>query len=94
MAAAEGHEEICKFLVDRGAIINRSDRWGASPLDDAHRHKQNHVLKYLRSKGGASGSSSQTANFITAAAEGDIDEVRALLEFSTLDVNKGDYDRR
>ena len=36
VAAAEGHLDICKFLVENGAHINRSDRWGASPLDDAY----------------------------------------------------------
>ena len=80
VAAAEGHLDICKFLVENGAHINRSDRWGASPLDDAYRHKHTKVLKYLRIHGAISGSSNQVANFITAAAEGDIDEVRTLLE--------------
>ena len=109
VAAAEGHLDICKFLVENGAHINRSDRWGASPLDDAYRHKHTKVLKYLRIHGAISGSSNQVANFITAAAEGDIDEVRTLLELFVDDttgtisgdgeqqlqlIDKGDYDRR
>lgn len=32
VAASEGHLEICKWLVQRGARINRSDGWGGSPL--------------------------------------------------------------
>ncbi|OEU18680.1 ankyrin, partial [Fragilariopsis cylindrus CCMP1102] len=51
VAASEGHLEICTFLVQRGAKINRSDRWGGSPLDDASRHRHKEVIKYLRSLG-------------------------------------------
>lgn len=79
MAASEGHLDIVKLLIHRGARINRSDRWGGSPLDDAHRHRQTDVAVYLRSKGGTTGSADQTANLITAAAQGDLDEVRMLL---------------
>lgn len=28
LAASEGHVDICRFLVERGARVNRSDRWG------------------------------------------------------------------
>ncbi|KAL7546757.1 hypothetical protein ACHAWF_010089 [Thalassiosira exigua] len=95
IAASEGHLSICRFLVDHGARINRSDRWGGSPLDDAHRHRHIDCLEYLRSAGGtfASGAS-QATNFIAAASEGDMDEVATLLRLGFLDVNEGDYDRR
>jgi len=79
VAASEGHLDIVRLLVHRGATINRSDRWGGSPLDDAHRHRQAEVATYLRSKGGTTGSADQTSNLITAAAQGDLDEVRMLL---------------
>ena len=45
IASSEGHLEICKLLVKRGAKINRSDRWGLAPLDDAHRHQHLEVLQ-------------------------------------------------
>lgn len=79
VAASEGHLDIVRLLVHRGARINRSDRWGGSPLDDAHRHRQTEVATYLRQKGGSTGSADQTSNLITAAAQGDLDEVRMLL---------------
>ena len=94
IAASEGHLGICQFLVDRGARINRSDRWGHSPLDDAYRHRHSSVMDYLRSCGGAFGSPSQANNFISAASEGDIEEVRALMELGDIDYNEGDYDKR
>jgi len=94
VAASEGHIEVCKFLVERGARINRSDRWGGSALDDASRHRQKEVIQYLRSLGATTGSASRATNFIKAAAEGDIDEVETLLITGEVDVNEGDYDKR
>jgi serine/threonine protein kinase len=100
VAASEGHLDICKFLIDRGARINRSDRWGGSPLDDAHRHRHLDVIPYLREKGASTGSGNRLTNLIKAAADGDIDEVEMLVQNAAsvgkdkLDINKGDYDKR
>ena len=94
VAAAEGHVSLCRYIVDHGAQINRSDRWGASPLDDAHRHRHKSVVKFLQLRGGRSGSTDVTSNLITAAAVGDLEEVQALMELGQVDLNQGDYDRR
>lgn len=94
IAASEGHLAICKYLVNDRARINRSDRWGGSPLDDALRHKHLECVEYLQSVGGKFGSSSLTTNFITAASEGDLDEVATLIQIGNIDVNEGDYDKR
>jgi len=93
IASSEGHMVVVEFLVDKGAKINRSDRWGGSPLDDAHRHHQVHIVKFLRAKGATTGSVNQTVNFITAAAGGDVEEVRLLLDVIP-NINEGDYDKR
>lgn len=94
LAACEGHVELCEFLLTKGAKINRVDRWGSSALDDAHRHRHAAVVKFLRKQGAKSGSTSQVANFILAAAEGDVEEVEAFLEYGSVDPNEGDYDNR
>ena len=94
IAASEGHVDICRYLVAKGAKINRSDRMGGSPLDDAHRHRNPEVVQFLRENGARFGSTSQATNFITAASEGDKEEVKAFLEFGSVDLNEGDYDRR
>lgn len=94
IAASEGQLDICQLLVEKGAKINRVDRWGGSPLDDAHRHRNVEVVKFLREQGAKFGSTSQATNFITAASEGDMEEVQAFLDFGSIDLNQGDYDRR
>jgi ankyrin repeat protein len=96
VAASEGHVDICKFLVEEKRVrIHRSDRWGGSPLDDAHRHRQEEVVKFLRKHGATTGSLDQTTNLITAAAGGDAEEVRLLLTMNhNLQINAGDYDLR
>ena len=94
IAASEGHVVICQYLIQKGARINRSDRWGGFPLDDAHRHRRSDVVNLLREHGAKFGSTSQTVNLITAASEGNAEEVRTLLEFGSMDLNQGDYDHR
>jgi tRNA A-37 threonylcarbamoyl transferase component Bud32 len=81
VAASEGHLSVCQMLLeDYKAKINRSDRWGGSPLDDAHRHRHQQVAMYLRSRGATTGSGNRLVNFIKAAADGDLDEVRLILD--------------
>ena len=99
VASSEGHLAVCRFLVeDCDAKVNRSDRWGGSPLDDAHRHRHMAVVEYLRKVGATTGSGNRLTNLIKASADGDLDEVMALLRVfqknAGLDVNEGDYDKR
>jgi Ankyrin repeats (3 copies) len=91
VAASEGHLPICKYLVDLGAKINRSDRWGGSPLDDATRHRHKELIAYLRSLGAIPGSANKLTNFIKAAADGDYDEVEMLLMTGEINIDEGDY---
>jgi ankyrin repeat protein len=81
-------------LVEKGARVNRNDRWGNTPLDDSHRHRHGEVIEYLRQQGATFGTLTQLPRFIQAASEGDQAEVKALLEFGNIDLDEGDYDRR
>lgn len=94
VAASEGRLEICKYLIDMGARINRSDRWGGSPLDDASRQRHKELISYLRSLGATSGSANNSTNFIKAAADGDYDEVEMFLAAGEVQIDMGDYDKR
>ncbi|KAL3809012.1 hypothetical protein ACHAXA_000292 [Cyclostephanos tholiformis] len=75
VAASEGHLDVVKYLLSMGANLRRTDRWGGSPLDDAHRHRHVEVARYLRARGASTGSLNANAALIAAAASGDIEEV-------------------
>lgn len=93
VAASEGHLHICQYLVDEQNVsINRSDRWGGSPLDDAHRHRHLAIVQFLRKRGAKSGSTKLSTNLILAAAEGDIDEVNMLLCYTTASPKRSSMD--
>jgi adenylate kinase family enzyme/ankyrin repeat protein len=94
IAASEGHLGLCELLLQKGAKINRSDRWGGSPLDDAYRHRHGDVMELLQKHGGKFGSPSQANNFMAAASEGDVEEVEALLVYGSVDLNCTDHDKR
>ncbi len=71
VAASEGHLHMVKCLVEEfDCMINRSDRWGGSPLDDAHRHRNMDVVLYLRSRGAQTGTTDLSVALISAAANG------------------------
>jgi len=44
LAAGGGHLDVVKYLIDSGADVNVTDRWGATPLNDA---KDVKVIDYL-----------------------------------------------
>lgn len=78
VASSEGHLPVVKYLIAKGAKINRTDRWGGSPLDDSHRHRHTEVARYLRAQGARTGSLNLLSRLITAAAAGDLEEVTML----------------
>ena len=53
LAASEGLLDVVTFLVDEaGADPRVADRWGASPVDDAHRCGHGDVAAFLLTRGG------------------------------------------
>ena len=47
LAAAEGQEDIVKYLINRGADVNKKDRWGRLPLDDAKIDNHDSIVEIL-----------------------------------------------
>ena len=52
LAAASGHMDIVKYLVENGAEASPHDRWGATPLNDA---QDPLIVEYLQNHGGERG---------------------------------------
>merc|ERR1712038_2080678 len=81
-------------LVNRGADINVTDRWGGSPLDDAIRSNQKNVIAFLKENGAKIGDEKKvSANLFTAIENNDLDSVKTLIE-SGANVKAVDYDMR
>jgi len=51
LAAAEGQLATVKFLLEKGADVNATDRWGRTPLDDAISSKHQDVVELLLKSG-------------------------------------------
>jgi len=106
LAAAEGHVNVAKYLLEAGANPNAEDRWGNRPLDDAL-HQQNSAshaecAKTLRAAGAtarvdpvAEGDSDGSAfKLIQGASRGDLNSVMNIVEKKGTSVDAADYDKR
>ena len=47
MAASEGHLDVVKYLVSKGASLNIKDARGNDALGDARRENRTEVINYL-----------------------------------------------
>lgn len=51
IAACQGTTHVVQLLIQRGAEIDRKDRWGSTPLADAIYYKNHDVIKLLEKHG-------------------------------------------
>ena len=96
VAASEGHMAIVKLLLESGAAVIRSDRWNGSALDDALRHDHKEIAQVLRDAGAQLGMSAEqaAAKLTSAAAAGNVQRVREVLDDYCLRDLPQDYDNR
>jgi ankyrin repeat protein len=76
-AADLGHEEPAGILIKENADVNTVDRFGNSPLMNALLGRNRRIIQLLKDAGARTGEKS--AQFIIAAAEGNLSELEALL---------------
>jgi len=110
IAAAMGAVQFLELLVARGANIDAKDRWGRTPLDDALAQGHRDAIAFLQGKNAKTGSGisderarqmavpldprSGAAILLQAAAEGDVEKIKALVDRGEATVDTHDYDRR
>jgi ankyrin repeat protein len=85
LAAAEGHVHVARYLLKVGAAPCGQDKFGGTALEDAVRAKDLAMVKMLVAHGVAlnlesSSSMNPACEMCFAAASGDIEKVRILLE--------------
>mgnify|MGYP003572629382 FL=1 len=83
LAAAEGHLEVVRFLLEKDISPNTRDRWGGTPLNDAELGEHSDVIDLLKQRGAEPGESQHVDSESTATEEaahyGDTDAVVELL---------------
>ncbi|XP_028074308.1 integrin-linked protein kinase 1-like [Camellia sinensis] len=52
LASCEGRTEVISLLIEKGADVNSTDRWGRTPLSDAHGIEHEEICKILKAHGG------------------------------------------
>ena len=62
LAAAEGHLESVRFLLEHNISPNTADRWGGTPLDDAELAGHSDVIALLRQHEAVNGNSQHIAS--------------------------------
>jgi len=102
LAASEGMLEVVAFLLDRGVHVNPTDRWGATPLQDALRHKHTECAIALLNHGGVQGSelsshsrgNHRVLHAAAAAATGNVTLLDMYINQPGNSVDDRDYDDR
>ena len=96
VASSEGQLAVVKLLLYKYSAQFRTDRWGGTALDDALRHRHAEIAQLLRSAGGKLGMSAEQAaiKLTAAAATGDMEQVREVLDNYALRDLPEDYDGR
>ena len=96
LAAAEGHLEVAKYLVEEAKVpVNPLDRWQNTPLTDAVRSRLEAMANYLYQAGGHMnlGKGEAGRELCRAAAEGSLVMVEFLLK-AGVPVSSADADGR
>ena len=93
MACTAGRYKVVECLLKLGANENIKDRWGQTPLAIAIMAKQQMIITVLASSKAKLDMESPELALCTAAGEGDLTQVKRLIEFGVAP-NIGDYDKR
>ena len=93
LAAAEGQDKSVQYLIAKRADVNVTDRWGATPLQDAVQGGHVQVAEQILSRGGIMTDEKGAVAMCDAATEGDVRYLKLLIRCG-VDPDYGDYDQR
>jgi len=94
LAAACGHMEMLRFLVEAKATLTVTDRFGGTALGDALHNDQIEAANYLREHGLYLGNSDRNkSDLFHASAEGKIEKLQTLINYG-LKLSAVDFDGR
>lgn len=81
LAAKEGHSSLVNSLLEKGAKINQVDKKGNTPLMVAAGAGNRHAVNLFLGKGASIPTDKKdTESLVIAAIEGDLDQIKALVE--------------
>lgn len=92
-AATIGQVRVVEYLISRLADVNKADRRGWTPLDDAIHNQHQIVMQMLKLAGSIACESVLATETIKAAASADVDRLRFLVEAGA-SINVLDVDMR
>jgi ammonium transporter Rh len=101
LAASENKIRVVRFLINRlkerneglEQWLNKKDRFGHTPLDDAIKYGYTEISQFLRENGAKSSGTEHETSLINAAFSGNMDDMKRLLE-NKVNPNSKDYDNR
>ena len=98
LAASENHLHILQFLIKQYHYdVNAEDKYGNTPLADAVKADAQESAQFLREHGGTVAIDSGyfiSSNIYSAAALGNLEEVRSRIQHEPTCVHDVDYDQR
>ncbi|KAH9101094.1 hypothetical protein Ae201684P_007282 [Aphanomyces euteiches] len=83
MATKNGHLDVVKYLLDKGAAVDIKESTGWTPLQMASASGRLDVVKYLLDKGAALDTKNPACPFHMACESGHLDVVKCLLDKGT-----------
>lgn len=93
LAAAEGHEQNVKLLLERGADPNARDGRGFTALQDAFRAGHDHCSKLLLDADASMGKFDEAGALCFSASTDNVHHLKRLVEHKC-NVNASNYDQR